>query len=99
HLLRNSPEGVGGKKLRARDIVGATPKATLNATKAAAFYIRPFIKRCFGQPMCVFKSYAGVSKTKMKGKLLERLKARVATYRILVAQGLQFKVELENAQK
>lgn len=74
---------VPGTKYRAHQIVGIDLAATKRATHAAAIWLRPFIKKCKGNPMCVFKSYAGLSKTE-DPKVKTRLKARVKTYRRLV---------------
>ncbi len=74
-------------KIKCRDLVGVSPKATAVATKAAATFLRPIIERCYGAPICVFKAYGGIPQDRLTtGTLRKRLLARAATYRRLVRQ-------------
>lgn len=72
---------VPATEYRAREIVGVNAASTRRAVDAAAVHLRKHIKRCKGQPTCVFKSYGGVSRTGDK-----RIVARVNTYHRLTAE-------------
>ena len=70
---------VPGTKYKAHEIVGVDIEATRRSTEAAAFHLRRAIRRCKGEPFCVFRSYGGVSRT-YSPKVRARLEARVRTY-------------------
>lgn len=68
------------KKWCAKDIVGTDEASTKRAVWTAAWVLRPKIKVCKGNATCVFKSYGGLGRGKMKPKVKKRIEARVATY-------------------
>jgi hypothetical protein len=68
------------KKWRAKDIVGTDEASTRRAVWTAAWVLRPKIKACHGNAECVFKSYGGLGRGKMKPEVKKRIKARVSTY-------------------
>jgi hypothetical protein len=66
------------------EIVGVDIASTRRATHVAALYLRRSIKRCNGEPRCVFAGYGGLSKHEAsKPKRRAQLDARVATFRRL----------------
>jgi len=73
---------VPATKYQARDIVGVDYKSTRAAVDAAAGYLRFGIRKCKGDPACVFRRYGGISKTH-NPKIKKLIDARVRTYRKL----------------
>lgn len=73
---------VPATQYRAHEIVGVDLAATKRATDAAAGYLRFAIRKCKGEPACVFRRYGGVSQT-YSPKVKARIDARVRTYRLL----------------
>ena len=73
---------VPATKYAASDIVGVDYKSTRRAVDAAAGYLRFAIRKCKGDPGCVFRRYGGISKTH-DPKIKKLIAARVRTYRAM----------------
>lgn len=66
------------------DIVGLSYLRTRYATLAGAEHLRFHIKRCGGNPYCVFRNYLGAPKGVLSQELQKRVNSRVYTYQRLL---------------
>ncbi len=73
------PHRVIGHTYTATEIMGTDLKSTRRAAEVAAAFLAPRIDKCNAEPLCVFASYGGVSRSS-GGVVGKRLAARVATY-------------------
>jgi len=73
----------------AGDLVGTGAAPTRRAVKVTASYLRPYIRGCRADAMCVFLAYGGIARGRfdtLPAKVKARLYARVKTYQRLVLE-------------